>query len=266
MTYFTNIPSSTRLRAGDSAVTVGKSRVKLYNINEAFLKNETEFEIELFNPNQSELIASISIEGEDMGSFVIRPGQRVFLERSSLSNKKFKFVHYEADNSNAGLNAIQHNGNICIDWYEAVKPFTSARRITLGTTLNDNNSLLFNGVYPSGTPTFVGYNSTTANLSSMVNSTFTYTGGPEVTFSANAAPIHNNTILTGKVEQGSKSDQNFSNSSLEKGAYLASNSFKLLPLTEKIVETNEIRVYCTECGVKVKNNWKFCPKCGNKVE
>lgn len=270
MTYFTNIPSSTRLRAGDSAVTVGKSRVKLYNINEAFLKNETEFEIELFNPNKQDLIATVSIEGEDMGSFVVRPGQRIFLERSSLSNKRFKFVHYEADNSKAGIEAIKDNGTICIDWCEAIpqpvsiraNPLNLINNYGLNTVSIPNN---WNTIqYNSGTP-FYGYSTNTANISSMSNCTFTSnTNG--VINSSFGASNEQNTITTGKVEQGSISDQKFSTSSLEKGAYLASNSYKLLPLTEKIVEANEIRVYCTECGVKVKNNWKFCPKCGNKVE
>jgi rRNA maturation endonuclease Nob1 len=41
--------------------------------------------------------------------------------------------------------------------------------------------------------------------------------------------------------------------------------YKILPKSSKPVEVQEIRNYCTECGTKVKTNYKFCPSCGNKI-
>ena len=36
-------------------------------------------------------------------------------------------------------------------------------------------------------------------------------------------------------------------------------------LSNKINTTEDIKHYCTECGIKTKSKYKFCPSCGNKL-
>ena len=73
-------------------------------------------------------------------------------------------------------------------------------------------------------------------------------------------------IETGRVEKGEKSNQSFTNS-YEQFNYYTSHTvkFKIQPLSTKNKTTEDIRQYCTECGTKIKTNFKFCPSCGNKL-
>jgi len=73
-------------------------------------------------------------------------------------------------------------------------------------------------------------------------------------------------IETGRVEKGEKSNQDFTNS-YEQFYYHTSHTikFKIQPSSTKNVSVEEIRQYCTECGTKMKKNYKFCPSCGNKL-
>ena len=73
-------------------------------------------------------------------------------------------------------------------------------------------------------------------------------------------------IETGRIKEGEKSKQKFENS-YEEFNYNSSHeiSLKILPLGNKNKTTEEIRQHCTECGVRVKKNFKFCPSCGNKI-
>jgi rRNA maturation endonuclease Nob1 len=73
-------------------------------------------------------------------------------------------------------------------------------------------------------------------------------------------------IETGRVEKGEESNQNFTNS-YEQFNYHTSLTikFKIQPLSTKNINVEEIRQYCTECGTKMKKNYKFCPSCGNKL-
>lgn len=73
-------------------ITKQKQRVKQYPGSEdggrgftsgtVYLKDGENFEIELFNPTQEKLLATIELNGKEMGSgIVLRSGERVFLER-----------------------------------------------------------------------------------------------------------------------------------------------------------------------------------------
>jgi MscS family membrane protein len=66
------------------------------------------------------------------------------------------------------------------------------------------------------------------------------------------------------VEQ--KSKQQFTNS-YNNFEYNVSHqiSLKILPLGTKNKTTDDIKHYCTECGIKTKSKYKFCPSCGNKI-
>ncbi|HOG38684.1 MAG TPA: hypothetical protein PLD95_04445, partial [bacterium] len=78
-------------------ITKGRQRIKQYN-DTVYLKNGDEFEIELFNPTQNKIRAEILLNDVSIGSgIVLRPGERVFLDRYLDEPKKFKFETYNVD-------------------------------------------------------------------------------------------------------------------------------------------------------------------------
>ena len=95
-------------------ITTGKQRKKIRDYS-VYLKEGEEFEIELFNPRTRSILAIIDINGSPISEagIVIKPGQRVFLERWIESDKKFKFSTYLIDSTNGDvLRAIENNGKV----------------------------------------------------------------------------------------------------------------------------------------------------------
>jgi hypothetical protein len=76
------------------------------------------------------------------------------------------------------------------------------------------------------------------------------------------------TIETGRVEEGSKSDQKFKTVSKD-FEYFAFHTveYKLLPVSQKINTSEDLNVrrYCTNCGAKQHKDHKFCGHCGTKA-
>ena len=71
-----------------------KGRKSIKN-GKVFLTDGDEFEIELFNPTQNKVLAKIELNGKSIGSgIILRPGERVFLERYLDEAKKFLFETY----------------------------------------------------------------------------------------------------------------------------------------------------------------------------
>jgi hypothetical protein len=67
-------------------IAVKKSVLKQYKVNNedvVYLPKSTEFEIELHNPTQETVLCKIKFNKKDTSGegLVLRPGQRVFLER-----------------------------------------------------------------------------------------------------------------------------------------------------------------------------------------
>jgi flagellin-like protein len=75
-----------------------------------------------------------------------------------------------------------------------------------------------------------------------------------------------NTLETGTVEKGSKSDQEFTVDSTTFNTYHSWQSiWKILPESTKPITKESLTVFCTNCGAKrKKTNHKFCPICGSK--
>ena len=82
----------TELKKFPSAhITTGKQRLK-QNGSNVYLKDGEEFEVEIFNPKSNSVLAKIKINGNYLsgGGIIVRPGQRVFLERYLNEARKFK--------------------------------------------------------------------------------------------------------------------------------------------------------------------------------
>lgn len=260
-------------------IAVKKNVVKVYEVdkeNKVFLKDGTEFEIELFNPTRDVILCKFKLNGKftNDGGLILNPGQRVFLERYLDEDKKFLFETYKIDNTPEALQAIHDNGRIEVFFYKEVannfsitytQPFSTG--VTYGEYFYYSNTgpstqePLFNDITTKATPTQQTF---TNDISSSVVS-FSNVSDSVSKVSYN---IGRKEKETGRVEKGSKSEQllgyanrYFSNVSFH------SVSIKILPDVEKIYETDDLKhkKYCPECGSKLKPTDKFCSQCGHKI-
>ena len=238
----------------EAHITSKKSRLKVYDSKNIYLKDESPFEIELHNPTQTKYMAKLWINGKSVSSagLVINPGERVFLERFIDENAKFVFRTFEVDSVDETAAAREKNGLVRVEFYpEVYKVNTST--ITTVTPPVFYDTYTYKG--PGGN--IVGY-STTSLYSSMSFTT------PKKSLLNEIKPDQ---VETGRVEKGEKSKQEFKSSTGEfyKTPYYT-YEVHLLPESLKMVEAGEIRNYCSECGTRIKKTgWKFCPTCGEKL-
>jgi hypothetical protein len=265
-------------------ITKKKSRLKVYNGHIVFLNDKDNFEFEIHNPKQKSVLCKIKLNGEYISTsgVVLRPGQRVFLERFLDSNNKFEFSTYKVKDTSENRSAIDLNGDVLVEFYdeqEVNNNFLISNRtnygsgIVYGSRTNDyipkfgTTISTTGGVYNTTTTT---YNTSNAIFTSSVSSdTFRSkfdTSKTLLSGKPNSLKKKNNSIETGRIEKGEQSNQNFTNS-YEQFYYHTSHTikFKIQPASTKNVSVEEIRQYCTECGTKMKSNYKFCPSCGNKL-
>jgi len=254
-------------------ISVNKNRVKIYrNVNgyadhlsSVFLKDGQNFEIELYNPKPNNVLAKISLNGKDISSsgIVLRPGQRVYIERFIDTPNKFEFSTYEVGDTKQNRTAIAKNGEVEVRFYDEYIQYSFGV-----TTITTNPCWITNwtGVNSNS----LAY-STTGNVGiGTINppSTLTVTGTSNTAFYNNASLTSSvaGSLETGRVEQGHHSNTKFSSANGSFNSYAASTeTIKLLPASQKPVETSEIRNYCTNCGTRAKKTgWKFCPSCGSK--
>ena len=222
-------------------ITVKKNSIKKYQDN-VYLKNKQEFEILLRNNTSDVVMATIKINGKEVSNtgLVLKPGQKVYLERFLDLNKKFLYEIYTVDNTSMAKEAIKQNGNIEISFFKEriIKPIVTYRH----PQFNNYNS-----------QTATGYNAFVFGTNAPINNSYTYnTSGKS--------------LDTGRVEMGSTSNQSFTDYVGEFESYPSQViSLKILPHSLKPLEVKDLAEYCTECGTKNrKGNYKFCPKCGTK--
>lgn len=75
-------------------------------------------------------------------------------------------------------------------------------------------------------------------------------------------------VETGRVERGDISNQSLKsvNVQFQPNAFYTVE-YQIMPHSAKNRGVTEIRQYCSECGYRLrKNSWKFCPKCGEKIQ
>ena len=305
----------------------GKNRVKVYAQEGSdkpvvFLENDQEFGLELFNPTEDVLLAKIKMNGDfisDSG-LIIKPGERVFLNRYIDSPKKFKFSTYKVEDGNTAVDkAIAKNGKIEVLWYKENKNYHLYTPLNITWTNNKSNgtdwitptSICYNDnscLTALDSLTVQDYNLASSNISvanSALNSyvssiasaslntdvngntyyshTSTAYDGNSITtkefsevFDANGntLDLNNQTTYkeTGRVEQGSKSNQKLEEDNTHKFEYYVSyqSELQILPRSVKDnnVSANELedrKFYCPNCGKKLHKKYKFCPNCGTKI-
>ena len=247
-------------------ITKKKSRLKVYNGHSVFLNDKDNFEFEIHNPKQKSVLVKIKLNGEYISTsgVVLKPGQRVFLERFLDSNNKFEFSTYKVKDTSENRSAIDLNGDVRIEFYDEQ---TSRNNFAISSGTIYGNGLVYGSSTGGYVPHFgttisttggVGYSTTTSTYNTS-NATFTSSVDMNVLSSKKS-------IETGIVEKGNESNQSFTNSYQDFNYYTSHEvNFKIQPSSTKNKTTEDIRQYCTECGIKTKTNFKFCPSCGNKL-
>jgi hypothetical protein len=261
-------------------ITKKKSRLKVYNGHVVFLNDKDNFEFEIHNPKQKSVLCKIKLNGSYISTsgIVLKPGQRVFLERFLDTNNKFEFSTYEVKDTSENRSAIDLNGDVEIEFYDEQE---------VRSNYNLSSGTLVNGIAQmnsTGAPYYGGLSYTTNNLgtSTFTSSSSFYSSssvgqttpqGPNIRskFDTSSTLLRgpkkkSKSLETGRVEKGEQSNQSFTNS-YEQFNYYTSYTikFKIQPIGIKNINVEEIRQYCTECGTKTKSNYKFCPSCGNKI-
>ena len=265
-------------------LAVNKSRIKLYNntgdMPTYYLQSGTQFQIELFNPTTDVILAKIILNGKSIsqGGLVLNPGQRVFLERYLDVAKKFLFDTYEVANTAEVKEAIVKNGDFKVEFYKESAPMfinynqNYSRSITLG----DTGTARGFGSYSSAE----GIGSTTSYSSNITPTSFNASSAPTldslsddfnlpvISSSTKLSSRASKSIETGRVEQGSSSEQKVVTVD-KKFKYVAFHTIecKMLPISQKVntVEDIQVKVYCTNCAHKLKKEYKFCGHCGTKA-
>lgn len=267
-------------------VTKGRQRVKQYNNDSVFLNNRDEFELELFNPTTTKVMAKIELNGISIGAgIVLRPGERVFIERYLDEARKFMFQTYEVNGNNKEVQkAIANNGDVRVLFYKESTPIDFY--MSGGSTWTTSWPTWGPYTYPNdiGTPTFGG-SDLSGTLDMMNNNSVMYSSCSTDFESKNMACMDSldfspqprsrklskslkssKPTETGIIDKGSVSSQSFGHDHSTFETYWTwQTQWKILPLSQKAVATEDIKVFCYNCGARKKRgSHKFCPNCGTK--
>lgn len=263
-------------------ITMRKNRLRLYRGEEVYLNHGDEFEIEFDNITRSTWLAQIKINGESVSDagIVLRPGEHVYLDTPDLNSRtkhKFRFETYQVKKGRNHLTV--DNGLVEISWHKKLQhnpiwlnsppytihhwwdnrhdfigPFNAPRKIDR----TDSPDWVFNPTITCGT----SLNDNSAVHSAEVRLDSGYYAEDQVDSGRKSVKKMEE---TGRIEQGSVSNQNFVQTG-DEFEYSPSHevSFKILPASKKTTRVNEIKQYCSDCGRKIRKNENFCPKCGKK--
>ena len=261
-----------RVTAPTMYVTKDRQRVKQHS-NFVYLNNGDEFEIELFNPTTKKVLAKISLNDISLGSgIVLRPGERVFLERYLDEAKKFIFETYNVDKSDPNVQrAIQNNGKVEVEFFDEYTPPYWVYDPTI-TITNNPGIFYYNN---SGDVTFRGDDFCTftsnnieygGNESINIGCSYDFNADNISCYASTEAPKSLDLQETGRIEKGAHSNQSFDYDNTSFNTFASwKRTWKILPLSQKVYTREEISVYCTGCGAKRKKSaHKFCPHCGSK--
>jgi len=257
-------------------ITKNKQRVKQFNQN-VYLKDGSEFEIELYNPSRKTVLSKIKINGEFIkgGGIILRPGERVFLERYIDVPNKFKFETYTVDSTNETMNAIANNGDVEILFYEEQEVELRLNSYPTWNPTYVNNDVIGNNFYTSNV-NYTSQSTMDVNLTNGINDTLSFSNNlrsSKYESKYDQQPRNRSfakkskSVETGRVEQGSSSNQSFKTVSKNFNSWTVSTSvWKILPESQRPVETKDLIVRCPKCMSKIKkSSWKFCPECGVEI-
>lgn len=261
-------------------LAINKSLLKEYSNSEysriVYMKNNSEFQIQVFNPYTYTIGINITIDNKSLGhTLVLKPGERIWLERYLNEANKFLFSTYEVNGDSKQVQqAIAKNGEIKLEFFKERE-----QQVYINTTITcyDNwnpNQILYSksiepttycsaaigdrslGLCSTNTATSASYSATTLN------------GLKKNNTSINTSAKRSRSIETGRVEKGSYSNQKFQTVNIDFEYWpFKTEIIKILPESQKPVFKNDLtKKYCPNCGIKIKDRFKFCPNCGFKLE
>jgi len=240
-------------------ITSGGNEQKIYKENTIFLNDKQEFEIKFSNLSPNDVAVSIKLNGEKSNNLlVIKNGQKFVIDRFLDDNKKMIFNTYDVDGNDTDvLNAIKNNGTVEISFYRKIQNYQPINWFNSNTT----TTVFPNYNYPTYTTNTGNVN---INLSGSISTNQLYANNvSEYINLYSQSPV----LETGKVEKGEKSKQEFTstNGDFELIPF-KTITYKLLHVSQKeTITSQDIRIYCTDCGQrKKKQHHKFCPNCGTK--
>lgn len=239
-----------------------------------FLNDGETFEIELFNPLQTNVLAKIWINGNliNESGIIIRPGQRQFLERFLSEDRKFLFETYNIEDTKESRSATIYNGEVKILFYKekllqnyyVFNPFYTS----IYTPFYTPSEKTWTGNIPSE-KTWTGdfFSNTSNSNNSISNIGANCSATLEDSFPVFAS-IETSHIETGRIEKGEASGQTFVfvNMDFEDTSF-CEVKWKILPFSQKPVEISDLRKYCPSCRTRIrKASWKYCPSCGSDLD
>lgn len=287
-------------------IAVKNNRMKTYDHEgekRIYLDDETEFQLEFYNDSSYYAKAVIEINGVVQNSaLVLRPYQRFYLDRFMNEQKRLKFNTFMTGNDDIEKlkEIIEKNGRIKVEFYKQYVP----QPIVSWTTITEEEDIqpyypyhpwsTTGGQQYGGTLTS-GQINTCNNLSrgSSLGMSEDYSAktlnkskknkiSPDSVNAFNSQRVEEpKEIETGRVEAGSKSDQDFVQS-YETFEILPTLTFEyhIVPVSQKpvqqvirmkttkkskdVIVTDGIRTYCPDCGRRVKKGWQYCAGCGYK--
>lgn len=259
-------------------LAINKSLLKEYsnssNERIVYMKDNTEFQIQLFNPYSYIIGAKFKFNNKEIkNTLVLRPGERIWLDRYLDDKSKLLFSTYQVNDSAEVKKAIENNGNIVIEFYEEKKEDYGTITISTGmTTTQEPVWAPYKLVDVSPSDLGVRYSttcaSTTANYSCSSSYANTLTASSLSTSSTKVGTNScvNKNIETGRIEKGSHSNQRFKNVDTEFAYFpFKTEIIKILPESMKQINSDDLQKrYCYNCGRKLKEKFKFCPFCGTK--
>jgi len=223
-----------------------------------------EYQIRLKNKHARSCTARITIDGTPVSSFgdiIVTSGGTVDLERfitnSMNSGKKFKFV--SLDNPNVDDPTKSDNGIIRVE-FRLAKTSNGIKVLppTSPWPLSPPNP------YP---PTWKP-NSTTGDWVYYTNdirsADVTYSASNFIGACTTKCSSNRGMTAPGATVEGGKSDQSFTYSSLDVESLPAAIlSLKLVGIQKSVAHITSR--YCTNCGIEIRRNDKYCGNCGRRL-
>lgn len=243
-------------------ITVNKSRRRVYSNSSVFLPDNTDFEIELFNPTRNRIGVEFSMNGTPLESLLIlNPGQRVFLERYLTECKKFNFSTYNVEDVRKVQDAIVENGDVTIKFYREIAHGSIQRFDILQKYeyVENTRNPIWAGNYNSSACTF-DVNNLSWDLCTTAN-----TSGDLTNMSYSKGAF----IETGRIEKGDYSNQPLVSIHADfEVCPFHIITYKIYPESRKSFVTHKdiSTRTCRRCGKTIHNrNAKYCDLCGVKL-
>lgn len=233
-----------------SSVDRGRKSIKNGNV---YLKNDEEFQIEIFNPLKNNILADIKLNGNKISNsgLIVKPGQRIYLDCFIDDKRKFIFKTYQIDGSNESIEATKENGLLEVYFYKEsvinnpiyinypyyyypyyypcyyyqdpykVNMCNSGSVSSSSISFNDCKSTTNTNLSISGSLNTGNYNISTGS----------YNIGDSMSF-----------IETGRVEKGDKSSQKFKKVNMDfENYYISSTILNLLPESKRPLEYKDFK-------------------------